>query len=119
MGNGFPDKLCPFVPKHLINPNKGQGNQGKQWIRKALGKYEYHTNNFMNQSYKPHSMGVALHGLKPNTADWNKCYNKFKVCLGEKYVSSFSWNDRMLWVLPECPGAMDLNSNATWENRYY
>jgi type II secretory pathway pseudopilin PulG len=124
MSNGIPDKMCPFVPSYLIDSNKGNDNQGKatiahRWARKALGQYEYHENNFMNTSYKPHSMGVSLYRLRPNTADWNKCYNKFKSCLGEKYISGFSLNDRMFCLLPECPGSTDPNNTTTWENRYY
>jgi type II secretory pathway pseudopilin PulG len=117
----IPDKLYPFVPRHLIDPNRGQSNHAHRWARRPLGKaaYKYDLDNFMNTSYKPHSAGVSLYNLRPNTADWNKCYNKFKSCLGEKYMADFSLHDRMFCLLPECPGAIDLNSNTLWENRYY
>jgi prepilin-type N-terminal cleavage/methylation domain-containing protein len=118
---GIPDKLCPFVPSYLINPNRGANNQ-RTWTHLPLGNtaYIYDLDNFMDLSYKLHSMGVSLYKLKTSTADWKKCYNKFKSCLGEKYITTLiSSNDRMFCILPECPGSMDLNSNTLWENRYY
>jgi prepilin-type N-terminal cleavage/methylation domain-containing protein len=125
MSNGIPDRLLPLVPKYLIDPNKGNDEHGKatiahQWTHKALGKYDYHVNNFMGMTYKPHSMGVSLYQLKRDTADWSKCYNKFKSCLGERYITEFSPRyDRMFCILPECPAPTDLNSDTLWEDRYY
>ncbi|MDR0647706.1 MAG: hypothetical protein LBF43_04805, partial [Puniceicoccales bacterium] len=113
--DNIPDKLCPFVPRHLMNPSK-------RWNRRPLGKtaYNYDLDNVMSLNYNPHSMGVSLINIKPGTADWNKCYNKFKSCLGEKYITTLTpVNNRMFCILPECPGSTDLNSNTTWENRYY
>jgi prepilin-type N-terminal cleavage/methylation domain-containing protein len=110
----IPDKLLPFAPGHLIGPSH-------RWNHKPLGKtaYRYDLDNFMSTGDKPHSMGVSLHGITPGTDEWNKCYNKFKSCLGEKYITDFSWCTRMACFLPECPGSMDFNSNTMWENRYY
>jgi prepilin-type N-terminal cleavage/methylation domain-containing protein len=127
MGNGIPDRLLPFVPRRLIDPNKGTDNQSRaniahRWNCRPLGKtaYNYDLDNVMSLDYKPHSMGVSLIGIKPGTADWNKCYNKFKSSVGEKYITTLTPNnDRMFCVLPECPGSTDLNSNTTWDNRYY
>jgi type II secretory pathway pseudopilin PulG len=115
----IPDKLLPFVPSHLVDPTPSHGN-AHRWTRRPLGKtaYNYDLDNFMSISNKPHSTGVSLIGVKPGTADWNKCYNKFKSSLGEKYITTHA-NDRMFCVLPECPGSIDLNSNTLWENRYY
>jgi type II secretory pathway pseudopilin PulG len=118
---GIPDNLCPFVPSHLIDPRPSYGSL-HQWVRKPLGKtaYRYDLDNFMNTGDKPHTVGLALHDIRPGTADWDKCYNKFKSILGERYITDFSWCVRMCCLLPECPGSnIDLNSNTTWENRYY
>jgi prepilin-type N-terminal cleavage/methylation domain-containing protein len=122
MGDDIPDKLLPFVPKHLIDPNRGTGGQVRRWNHRPLGKtaYNYDLDNFMDLSqYKPHGMGISLYGLKQNTADWNKLYNKFKSIIGERYITLGPESNRMFCLLPECPGSADLNGNATWENRYY
>jgi prepilin-type N-terminal cleavage/methylation domain-containing protein len=112
--NGIPNRLRPFLPYHLIKTATGN------WNRAALGKYSYDIDNFMTSSNKPHSAGVSLSGLKPNTADWNKCYNKFKSIIETRYITTrIGSNDRMFCLLPECPGSTDPNSNTTWENRYY
>jgi prepilin-type N-terminal cleavage/methylation domain-containing protein len=107
------DKLRPFVSSHLI--------KASTWSRRPLGQtaYAYDLDSFLDLSYKPHSMGISLRGIKPNTADWNKCYNKFKSVLGEKYIADFSLHDRMFCMLPECPGSTNPNSDEQWDNRYY
>jgi prepilin-type N-terminal cleavage/methylation domain-containing protein len=121
VSNDIPDKLYPFVPSHLIDPRPSYGSL-HQWNHRPLGKtaYNYDLDNWMTiSSQRPHSMGVSLYGIK-GTADWNKIYNKFKPIIGEKYViTSVSPSDRMMCLLPECPGSTDPNSNTTWENRYY
>jgi prepilin-type N-terminal cleavage/methylation domain-containing protein len=119
--NDIPAKLLPFVPSHLIDPRPSYGNSHR-WNRIPLGKtaYGYDLDNFMDTGKKPHSMGVSLYGIRQNTAEWNKCYNRFKSCLGERYITTLiGSNDRMFCILPECPGSTDLNSNTLWENRYY
>jgi hypothetical protein len=124
MSNGIPDRLLPFVPRHLIDPNKGTDSQGRanvahRWAPRALGNYEYHVNNFMQENYKPHGTGVSLYGVGYGTANWNKLYNRFKSIIGERYISPFDWKDRMFCMLPESPGSTDPDSNTLWENRYY
>jgi hypothetical protein len=111
----IPDKLCPFVPNHLIDPNRGQSNHLHRWSHRPLGKAacNYDLDCISN------SMGVSLMGISPGTADWNKCYNKFKSCLGERYITDSPWHNRMFCVLPESTGSANPNSSATWENRYY
>jgi hypothetical protein len=99
------DKLLPFVPRHLIDPNRGQGGHARRWSRRPLGQGHYDLDCVYN------SMCVSLIGIKPGTADWNKCYNKFKSSIGEKYIGSYN-NDRMRCIFPE-------SAVAPWENRYY
>jgi prepilin-type N-terminal cleavage/methylation domain-containing protein len=120
VNDDIPDKFLPFVPRYLIDPNRGKDGHAHRWNRRPLGKtaYNYDLDNFMGTSNKPHSMGVSLIGIKPGIADWNKCYNKFKPIIGERYITHYN-NGRMICVLPECPGSIDLNGNETWDNRYY
>ncbi|MDR0392992.1 MAG: type II secretion system GspH family protein [Puniceicoccales bacterium] len=118
--DGIIAKLRPLLPSHLVDPTPSYGKTHRLNHRPLNSKsYEYHFNNFMQMNYQPHGTGVSLRGVAPGTADWNKCYNKFKSVIGERYISPFSWKDRMLCLLPECPGSTDLNSNTTWDNRYY
>jgi type II secretory pathway pseudopilin PulG len=114
--NDIRDKLLPFVPRHLIDPNRGHEKHAHRWAHKAFGKYDYHVNNFVNDEG---TIGVSLILLMPGTTEWNKYYNKFKSHLGERYISKSSFNNRMFCILPECPGPTDLNSNTLWEDRYY
>jgi hypothetical protein len=104
----IPDKLLPFVSRHLIDPNRGHAGYAHRWSRKPLGKTAY--NYDLDCIYN--SVCVSLLGIKPSAADWNKCYNKFKSSLGEKYIGSYN-NDRMRCILPESA------ISGTWENRYY
>jgi prepilin-type N-terminal cleavage/methylation domain-containing protein len=103
----IPDKLLPFVPRHLIDPNRGQGGHARRWSCSPLGKAA--CNYDLDCVYN--SMRLSLIGIKPGTADWNKCYNKFKLSMDAKYISSYN-NDRMCCVLPE-------STISPWENRYY
>ncbi|MDR0647153.1 MAG: hypothetical protein LBF43_01805 [Puniceicoccales bacterium] len=114
----IPGRLRLFVPNRLINPATGK------WNVVPLGKksYSYDIDNWMTiSSQKPHSIAISLCGIKQNTADWNKCYNKFKSCIGERYITPWlhTTGGHMMCLLPECPGSTDPNSNTTWENRYY
>jgi prepilin-type N-terminal cleavage/methylation domain-containing protein len=115
--NTVPNRLDLFIPTRLMNSSK------KSFICRPLGKtaYSYDLDNFMNNddpNTKLRSAGVSLRNIGLGTADWNKCYNKFKSSLGEKYIT-VSISNRMFCFLPECPGSMDLNSSMLWENRYY
>jgi prepilin-type N-terminal cleavage/methylation domain-containing protein len=120
VNNDIPDKLLPFVPKYLVDPNRGKDGHAHRWNRRPLGKtaYNYDVDNFMQEDYSPHGMGVSLYGIHQNTTDWNKLYSKFKPIIGERYIP-LNWGDRMSCLLPESPGSTDLNGNETWENRYY
>jgi prepilin-type N-terminal cleavage/methylation domain-containing protein len=120
--DNIPDKLCPFVPSRLIDPRPSQGSLHR-WNCRPLGKtaYNYDLENFMTNGdpgVKPHSVGVALIGVREGTADWNKCYLKFRTMIEGKYIINRN-NNRMACFSPECPGSIDLNSNTLWENRYY
>jgi prepilin-type N-terminal cleavage/methylation domain-containing protein len=113
----IPSRLRPFVPNRLINPATGK------WNTVPLGNkaYSYDIDNWMaHSSNKPRSMGISLCGIKQNTADWNKCYNKFKSRIGERYIIPWLHNNGyMFCLLPECPGSTDINGNTLWDNRYY
>ncbi|MDR0647173.1 MAG: prepilin-type N-terminal cleavage/methylation domain-containing protein [Puniceicoccales bacterium] len=113
----IPNRLRLFVPHRLINTATGK------WNALPLGNkaYSYDIDNWMgNTSNKQHSIGISLCGIRQNTADWNKCYNKFKSRIGERYITPWSVSSYyMICLLPECPGSTDHNRNTTWENRYY
>jgi type II secretory pathway pseudopilin PulG len=114
--SAIPNRLLSFVPSRLINPVT------HKWNVIPLGNkaYSYDIDNWMGHSNKPHSIGISLCGIRKNTTDWNKCYNKFKSCIGERYITPWLHvNGYMMCLLPECPGSTTPNSNTTWENRYY
>jgi hypothetical protein len=112
-GDNIAAKLCPFVLNHLMNPNR-------RWNRRPLNStaYNYDWENFVSYAGTlPHSVGISLIGIKPGTDAWDKCYLKFQPVIRSRYI--MSRGDRMCCLLPECPGSIDLNSNTTWDNRYY
>jgi hypothetical protein len=108
---GVPGRLRPFVSNRLINPATGR------WNVVPLGNkaYFYDINNWMTIQ-KPYYIGISLCSIGKNTADWNKCYNKFKLCVEEKYDYDGS---SITCLLHECPGSTTSNRNTKWENRYY
>jgi prepilin-type N-terminal cleavage/methylation domain-containing protein len=112
-----PGRLLPFVPSRLRNPATGK------WNAVPLGNkaYSYDIDNWMGSGgNRPHSIGVSLYGIRQNTAEWNKCYNKFKGRIGERYITPWLVSGGyMICLLPECPGSTNPSSNTTWENRYY
>jgi prepilin-type N-terminal cleavage/methylation domain-containing protein len=100
------DKLLPLVPRHLIDPNRGQSGGVHRWSCRPLGKAA--CNYDLDCVYN--SVSVSLIGIVSGTADWNKCYNKFKSSIGERYIGSYT--SRMRCILPE-------SAVVPWENRYY
>jgi prepilin-type N-terminal cleavage/methylation domain-containing protein len=115
--SNIPNRLRPFMPNRLINSATGK------WNVVPLGNkaYCYDVDNWMSSgNNRPHSIGISLYGIKQNTTDWNKCYNKFKWSMGERYITPWLHvNGYMICLLPECPGSTTPSSNTTWENRYY
>ncbi|MDR0755619.1 MAG: type II secretion system GspH family protein, partial [Puniceicoccales bacterium] len=115
--SAVPGRLKPFLPSRLINPATGK------WNVVPLGNkaYCYDVDNWMSSgSNRPRSIGISLYGIKQSTVDWNKCYNKFKSCVGERYITPWIHNNsHMICLLPECPGSTIPNSTTKWENRYY
>jgi hypothetical protein len=113
--DNIPNKLCPFVPSHLMDSSL------RKWNRKPLGNtaYCYDIENWMTEVSTVDGAGIALFGITPNTADWNKCYHVFKSIIGERYVMLNKNKNGMACLLPECPGSTNLTSNTLWENRYY
>jgi prepilin-type N-terminal cleavage/methylation domain-containing protein len=112
-GDSIDAKLCPFVPNRLMNPSK-------RWNRRPLNStaYNYDWENFLNYaSTSPHSVGISLIGIRPDTAVWDKCYLKFQPVIKSRYI--MSRGDRMCCLMPECPGSTDPYDKALWENRYY
>ncbi|MDR0393427.1 MAG: type II secretion system GspH family protein [Puniceicoccales bacterium] len=107
----IPNRLLPFLPSRLINPAT------HKWNVVPLGNkaYCYDIDNWMgHSSNKPHSIGISLYGIKQNTTDWNKCYNKFKWSMGERYITPWLHvNGYMICLLPECPGSTTPSSNTT------
>jgi prepilin-type N-terminal cleavage/methylation domain-containing protein len=111
--SGIPSRLRPFVPHRLINPATSK------WNVVPLGNkaYCYDVDNWMGISSQiPHSIFITLVGIRANTTDWNKCYNKFKLCMEARYIYR---TGSMICLLPECPGSTDPNNTMTWKNRYY
>jgi prepilin-type N-terminal cleavage/methylation domain-containing protein len=112
--NAVPNRLDLFIPTHLMNSSK------KLLICRPLGKtaYTYDVDNWLTTSNKPHSVGVSLASLNPNAVG-EKIRPKFQPNIGRQYMIYIN-NERILCLLPECPGSnIDFNSNTTWENRYY
>jgi prepilin-type N-terminal cleavage/methylation domain-containing protein len=111
----IPAKLCPFVPSHLMNPLT------RKWNHRPLGNaaYCYDIENWMTEADGLDGAGIALFGITPNTADWNKCYLKFKSTIGERYIILNRNKNGMACLFPECPGSTNPTNTVLWENRYY
>jgi prepilin-type N-terminal cleavage/methylation domain-containing protein len=115
VADDIPDKLCLFVSGHLLDPNRGGNNYLHRWGRRPLGKTSY---SYSIDGYPNNNTRIGLAGIQPGTADWNKCYNKLKLSVGEKYLVNVG--NRISCFFPESPGSIQpLDSNTPWENRYY
>jgi prepilin-type N-terminal cleavage/methylation domain-containing protein len=110
----IPDRLLPFVPRHLINPERGRGDLDHSWNCKPLWNQSY---CYDIDNWDGRTVAVTLLGIGEG-ADWDKIYYKLRSIIGERYVLQAYYGG--MWCLfPDCPGSIDLKADITCENRYY